>query len=162
MAGHDELLAVALEASLSGKGAHAPSQDIFDGLDWKLAGVRPAGAPHSIYQLLNHVTYWQAWVAAWLNGKTPRVPKHASGSWPGGVAPAGKREWDRAVKDFRKGLAAIERAVGEGDLAAQRKGSSRMEMIRAIASHNSYHLGQAVVLRQMLRAWPPPSGGVTW
>lgn len=162
MTGHDDLLAKALGDSLSGKGAHAASQDIFDGLDWKLAGERPAGAPHSIFQLLNHLVYWQDWVIAWLDGKSPRVPKHASGSWPGEVGPAGKREWERAVKSFRKGLGTLERAVGAGDLAAQRKGSSRMEMIRAIAAHNSYHLGQAVVLRQMLGVWPPPSGGVTW
>jgi hypothetical protein len=35
-------------------------------------------------------------------------------------------------------------------------------MLQAIASHNSYHAGQVVALRQILAAWPPPSGGLTW
>jgi hypothetical protein len=39
---------------------------------------------------------------------------------------------------------------------------SRLEMLHTIAGHNSYHVGQVVLLRQLLAAWPPPSGGLTW
>jgi uncharacterized damage-inducible protein DinB len=28
--------------------------------------------------------------------------------------------------------------------------------------HNSYHVGQIAMLRRMLGAWPPQSGGDTW
>ena len=35
-------------------------------------------------------------------------------------------------------------------------------MLHTIASHNSYHLGQIVLVRQLLGAWPPPGGGLTW
>jgi hypothetical protein len=35
-------------------------------------------------------------------------------------------------------------------------------MLQTIGAHNSYHLGQVVQLRQMLGAWPPASGGLTW
>jgi len=35
-------------------------------------------------------------------------------------------------------------------------------MLHTIATHNSYHAGQVALLRQLLRKWPPPSGGVTW
>jgi uncharacterized damage-inducible protein DinB len=31
-----------------------------------------------------------------------------------------------------------------------------------MAAHNSHHLGQVVLLRQILGAWPPPSGSYTW
>jgi uncharacterized damage-inducible protein DinB len=37
-----------------------------------------------------------------------------------------------------------------------------LEMLHLIGSHTSYHVGQVALLRQMLGAWPPPSGGVTW
>jgi uncharacterized damage-inducible protein DinB len=47
-------------------------------------------------------------------------------------------------------------------LLEKRAKSSPLQMLHAIAAHNSYHLGQVVVLRQMLGAWPPPSGGLTW
>ena len=34
--------------------------------------------------------------------------------------------------------------------------------LEVLALHNSYHLGQIVLLRRILGAWPPPSGGDTW
>jgi hypothetical protein len=34
--------------------------------------------------------------------------------------------------------------------------------LAGIRSHNSYHLGQVVLLRRMRGVWPPPGGGLTW
>jgi len=158
----EEILEKTVGHALSGEGAHAGSRNVFEGLDWKLAGTKPAGAPHSLFQLLQHLTYWQDWVVKWLDGKTPPIPKHAAGSWSKAAGPASKEEWDGAVKSFLKGLDALESGARGGDLLKERGKKSRLEMLQAIASHNSYHLGQAVLLRQMLGAWPPPSGGLTW
>jgi hypothetical protein len=36
------------------------------------------------------------------------------------------------------------------------------EQIVGIATHNTYHLGRIVLLRQLFGSWPPPSGGDTW
>jgi uncharacterized damage-inducible protein DinB len=152
----------AVGRALSGEGAHVATKKIFEGLDWKLAGARPEGAPHSIFQLLGHMTFWQDWVVEWLDGENPRVPKHAAGSWPESPAPATKQTWVRAVKSFRSSLGGLERRSRKEDLLAKRGKHTRLGMIHAIASHNSYHAGQVAVLRQMLGAWPPPSGGVTW
>ncbi len=148
--------------ALCGTGAHVRTKNLFEGLDWKLVGERPGGAPHSVFQLLGHIAFWQGWVVKWLDGDDPRVPKHASGSWRENPAPADKASWTRAIKDFRRGLAGLERRARKGDLLAKRGKYTRLGMLQAIASHNSYHGGQVVAVRQMLGAWPPPSGGVTW
>ncbi len=31
-----------------------------------------------------------------------------------------------------------------------------------MASHNAHHLGQVIILRQIMGLWPPPSGSYTW
>jgi uncharacterized damage-inducible protein DinB len=31
-----------------------------------------------------------------------------------------------------------------------------------IAQHNAHHLGQIVLLRQLMGQWPPPAGSWTW
>jgi hypothetical protein len=98
----------------------------------------------------------------WLEGGDPTVPKHASGSWPSKVSPTNAKEWQRAVRGFRSGLARLARQSREADLLTTRGEYSRLGMLQAIASHNSYHAGQVVGRRQMLGKWPPPSGGVTW
>jgi hypothetical protein len=66
------------------------------------------------------------------------------------------------VRHFQAGLKELERRSREADLVARIGKQSRLEMLSAIASHNSYYIGQAVVLRQILGKWPPPSGGLTW
>jgi hypothetical protein len=57
--------------ALSGKGAHVETRSIFAGLEWNLAGTQLFGAPHSIFQLLEHRVYWQDWVVKWLDEKKP-------------------------------------------------------------------------------------------
>ena len=148
--------------ALSGKGFHAEAKNTLEGIDWMTAGTRPDGAPHSVFQLLNHMTYWQEWVVRWLDGEKPAIPKHASGSWPGSTGPKGRKEWEQAVRRFGHGLDEMDRRSRDTDLLSSPGGKSRLEMLQTIASHNSYHLGQVVLLRQMLGVWPPPSGGLTW
>jgi uncharacterized damage-inducible protein DinB len=157
-----EILDKIIGHALSGKGAHVEAQNIVAGVEWKVAGTRPEGVPHSLFQLLNHMNYWQDWAVKWLDGKKPPIPKHASGSWPGSPGPASPEEWERAVQHFRSGLDELDRRAREADLFSKRGEKTRLEMLHTIASHNSYHAGQVVLLRQMLGTWPPPSGGLTW
>ena len=157
-----KILEAAVGVALSGKAAHAGTRNLFDGLNWKVAGMRPEGAPHSVFQLLSHMSYWQDWAVKWLDGGNPPIPKHASASWPAKPAPASAKAWRQAVRAFRSGLDGLARRARRKDLLAKRGKHTRLGMLHAIASHNSYHAGQVALVRQMLGAWPPPSGGVTW
>jgi uncharacterized damage-inducible protein DinB len=148
--------------ALSGKEAHIETASVLGGLDWKLAGARPEGVPHSIFQLVNHIVYWQLWLVRWLDGQRPRPPKHATGSWPGTSSPASRKEWERTVRDLHDALDALERRLGAVDLLSKRGKWTPLELLHIVGSHTSYHIGQIVFLRQLLGAWPPPSGVVTW
>ena len=162
MANDRNVLQRATSTALSGKNAHVESTKVLAGLDWKLAGARPRGAPYSVFQLVNHMTYWQEWVVKWLDGKGPRPPRHAAGGWPSGVGPANRAEWSQAVRRYRTALAALNSRSRREDLLTRRGTMTALEMLRIIGSHTSYHIGQVALLRQLLGAWPPPSGGVTW
>jgi uncharacterized damage-inducible protein DinB len=148
--------------ALSGKGAHVAAKNAFEGLDWKQAGAQPEGTGHSVFQLLNHMNFWNQWVVKWLAGQKPPIPKHAPGGWPGNVAPQNAEEWRRAMRSFDQAVRAMLQAVQRADPLAKRGTKTALEMLQALASHNSYHLGQVVAARQRLGAWPPPSGGLTW
>jgi uncharacterized damage-inducible protein DinB len=148
--------------ALSGKDAHVETKRVFSGFDRRAAGSKPPGVPHSVYQLLKHMSYWQDWVVQWLAGRNPAVPRHASGSWPAEAGPSSRRDWDEAVRQFRHGLVELERRCRGADRSSGRGRKSRLEMLHAIAAHNSYHAGQVAFLRQLLGRWPPRSGGLTW
>jgi hypothetical protein len=87
MSGDQAMIQKAVEKALSGKGAHVATQNLFEGLDWKLAGERPAGAPHTIFELLGHMTYWMAASRRFPSMPRqagPRIPRRAAGriGWP--------------------------------------------------------------------------------
>lgn len=153
-----------VDTALEGRGSHVPTATVFDGLDWRLAGRQPAGSPFTIWQLLNHMIYWQDFSLSLLRGVEPEAPPHASDSWPGGAAPESEQAWLNGVARFRAGLAQSRREAQQeiGAPAAARPGQTRAERLASNASHNSYHAGQVALLRRMLGSWPPPGGGDTW
>jgi len=148
--------------TLTGGVAHVPTHRVFDGLDWRAAGTRVKGSPHTAYELLNHMIFWQDGVLQWLKGRTPAMPEHASVSWPGDPAPTTRAEWLEAVRHFQTGLSRLERAAKRATLARKGRTKSALTMLADIGMHNSYHAGQVALLRRVLRSWPPPSGGMTW
>jgi len=158
------MLSQVLQNALQGKGAHVNPTDALDGLDWVLAGQRPAGSPHTIWEILQHMIFWQDFFVAWIRGERPSMPATAAESWPDRSAPKDAVEWESAVARFKAGLTAA-LAEAEGNLEATLTGSpghTRAEALIQLIGHNSYHLGQIVLLRRLLGAWPPPGGGDTW
>lgn len=151
-----------LADALSGRGAHASTAEVFDGVPWQSAGERPEGARHSLFQVVNHLVYWQEFALRWLDGEKPEIPEHDADSWPGETAPAAPDDWQRSVDRFKAGLAELERRAGESDLIVQLGPKTALEILQVVAAHNSYHAGQAAALRRALGAWPPPGGGLTW
>lgn len=152
----------AIARSLTGNDAHVDTVQVLEGLDWRLAGERPEGAPHSIFQVVHHIVYWQEWAASWLDGKQPKLPEHASGSWPETQRPSSRREWERTTRRLERARRALETRARTADLWSRHGQWSALELLLLIGSHTSYHAGQITLLRQTLGAWPPPSGGVTW
>ncbi len=149
---------------LQGKGAHTSARNILEGITWKLTGEKPADLPHSIWKILNHLIYWQNFLLQILNGENPTSPLHAEDSWPGQDSPESEDEWTTAVETFLTGIRTAESAA-LANLEQQAlfdTSHSRAELFGMLITHNSYHLGQIVLLRRLLASWPPPSGGDTW
>ncbi|WP_088005497.1 DinB family protein [Indiicoccus explosivorum] len=151
-----------LKTALHGRPAHVETGTVFNGLDWESAGKKPAGAPHSIWEQLVHMIYWQEYMLTELRGEIPVSPEHASESWPAEQAPSGEKLWKETVERFLQGLQEAQQEA-EKDLGENVvEDRSRMSLLMTIIMHNSYHAGQVAYLRRMIGAWPPPEGGDTW
>jgi len=152
---------------LYGKGAHALTLNSLEGLDEQSAGARPANAPHSIYQLLAHMIYWQEYELLKIAGAPPSYPTHASESWLPETAPKNLQIWHETIQRFAEGLKRYEALLADPATDLERvievkKNETVRDVIVMIIAHNSHHLGQIITLRQQLGAWPPPKGGDTW
>lgn len=88
--------------ALRGEGAHVEVSAALDGMDWRVAGARPEGAPHSVFRLLNHMIYWQDLFLQRLTGARVASPARAVEGWPGDDAPRNAAEWTGAVERFNQ------------------------------------------------------------
>jgi uncharacterized damage-inducible protein DinB len=159
------LVSQMLVDALHGKGSHVDTLGALEGLKWMDAGERPGRVRHSVYRTLNHMSFWQDLYVKRMRGEVVHGPEHAEGGWPGPEEPGSSRHWAAALERFRTGLEAMVEQARTGDLERvvdEKNGTTAVEAIHIIAAHNSYHLGQIVLLRRSQGAWPPPGGGDTW
>jgi hypothetical protein len=144
---------------LQGGSAHARFDDVMGDVPAKLRGKKPAGLPHSLWMLLEHVR-----IAQWDILEFSRNPKHASPKWPEGYwsrtdAPPSSAAWNASIKKFRQDLKAMEALVksSKTDLFARIPWGDGQTILREallLADHNAYHLGQMLDARRLLGAWP--------
>jgi len=66
-------------ALLNSGNAHVAFDNVFKDFPAKLRGVKPKGAPHTAWQLLEHMR-----IAQWDILEFSRSAKHVSPEWPGG------------------------------------------------------------------------------
>jgi len=145
----------ALVRLLEGVGAHAALSESLRDFPRALRGVKPRGAPHTPWELLEHLRIAQQDILAFSRDPEHPSPPWPEGFWPDGSKPPDPRAWERSVRSFLKDLGALEAiARSKRDLAAPIQGTttSWLGQLCLVASHNSYHLGQLFLLRRTLEA----------
>jgi hypothetical protein len=154
----DQLLRRHVLYVLANGGAHLSFDRAIAGLPARLRGARAQGAPHTIWQILEHLR-----IAQWDILEFSRNPQHVSPDFPGGywprtTAPPSPAAWKESVGAFRRDLKAMQKLVADPrtDLFARiphGEGQTVLREALLVADHNAYHLGQLVLLRRLLGAW---------
>ena len=140
---------------LEGGSAHITFADAVKGFPTEHAGIRPEGSPHSAWELLEHLRIAQADIVLFSVGKDYVERKWPDDYWPSSPAPANRREWEASIESVNKDLARfIEMLKDETrDLFEPFPWGDGQTLLREallIADHNSYHLGQLMLMRRML------------
>lgn len=140
---------------LRGGQAHLTLDDVVKGFPSKLRGVKPRGAPHTAWQLVEHLR-----IALWDILEFSRDAKHTSPPWPDGYWPKEEKPpsdaaWTSSIKSIRSDMAAMEKLVEnpKTDLYAKIPHGTGQNILREallVADHNAYHVGQLMLLRRML------------
>ncbi|HVU45255.1 MAG TPA: DinB family protein [Terracidiphilus sp.] len=161
-----------LEQIISRDGATAAPSQILEGLPHELSHRVLQGAPHSIYEELWHITFWQQITLDWIDGIETPFPASPRDGFPT-VLDAEGEYWEQLCTRFfaanaRAAAAARDQALLDQTIrCTSRPGEPIRTMtvrdqLENLAAHNAYHFGRIVLLRQLLGAWPPASGGYTW
>lgn len=143
---------------LRGGGAHLNFDEAIADLPVELRNRKPAGAPHTPWQLLEHMRIAQWDIVEFSNNPKHISPEFLAGYWPENDFPPNHAAWDQSVASFRRDLKAMQRLVEDPatDLFARiphGEGQTILREALLVADHNAYHLGQLVLVRRLLGAW---------
>jgi hypothetical protein len=147
-----------IEEALDGKGAHVSFEEAVEDVPEKLLGMVPEGLPYSIWQLVEHIRITQWDILEFSRNSKHVSPEWPAGYWPKEKAPAQAKDWMRSLDQIsadRKAFIDLLRNAGEkiyepfpwGD------GQSLLREAVVIIDHTSYHTGEIIVLRRMLKDW---------
>jgi len=144
---------------LEGGNAHAKFDDAVARMPSEKMGVRPAGAEHSPWEILEHMRLAQNDILRFSMSADHVSPKWPEGYWPANPAPAKDTDWSKSARSFRKDLAEFLALVRDPNQNLHKKfpwgdGQTLLREALLIADHNSYHLGELVLVRRLLGVWP--------
>jgi uncharacterized damage-inducible protein DinB len=157
-----------LGKALISNSAFAAPRTILEAIPGEIAHARPVLVPHSIYEEVWHMAFWQRITLDWVEGRATPYPEHAAEGFPGNATEG----WQDVCRRFLAGTQNAAAVASDGErlevvVACPRVGDAERvmtvrEQLESLAAHNAYHLGRVVLLRQLLGVWPPPGGGDTW
>ena len=152
---HDQSLRDQLVAMLKGGHAHITFDKTVEHFPLDRIGVRPPGMPHSAWELLEHIRIAQNDILKFSESADHVSPEWPGGYWPASPAPGDAKDWGKSVRSFRADLTAFEKLVQDPkrDLFEpfpRGEGQTLLREAILIVDHNSYHLGQLLLVRRVL------------
>src|SRR5436309_13274255 len=138
--------------------AHLGFEDVV--ADWPAAlrGAKPPGQPFTPWRLLEHIRISQWDLVEFTKGAKHISPKWPAGYWPVSDAPPDRAAWDKSVAQAERDLQAMQTLVRDPKIDVYARiphgtGQTVLREALVLADHNSYHVGQLVLLRRLLGAW---------
>jgi hypothetical protein len=139
-------------------GAHATFEEAVKDVPAAARGKVPAGAAHSLWELLEHMRIAQWDILEFTRDAKHKSPKFPKGYWPNTPAPPNAKAWDKCVKEFLADRDRMCEVIEKKstDLFAEiphGEGQTILREAMLVADHNSYHVGEIVLTRRLLGAW---------
>jgi uncharacterized damage-inducible protein DinB len=142
---------------LKGGSAHLPIEKVLADLEPEERAVKPDGFEHSIWDLLEHMRIAQEDILQYTLNPNYQSPAWPDNYWPPETEEVSDRKWKKSVEAFFEDLRmVIDLAMNEQkDLTEEiphGEGRTYLRQLFLVADHNSYHLGQIVQLKKIVRA----------
>lgn len=140
---------------LDSDNAHLRFDDAVKDFPPELRGTRPAGGPHSPWELLEHLRLAQSDILEFTRDASYVSPSFPEGYWPSSEAPPADSAWDESVAAFRKDQQALADLLRDASVDLHQRiphgsGQTVLREILVAADHNAYHLGQLMTVRRIL------------
>ena len=138
--------------------AHVDLARAVDGVPPALRGRVPAGATHSLWQLVEHLRLAQHDILDFCVNPEYREMRWPDDYWPADPEPPDADAWDASLAGYRRDLDAVKKLVRDPAVdpfatIPHGSGQTYLREILLIADHTAYHVGQMVLVRRLLGEW---------
>ena len=125
----------------------------------ELRGTKPSNLPYSPWQLVEHLRITQADILDFCRNPKYRERTWPDDYWPSSESPPDSATWDKSVRDFLRDRAALQDLSRDPKITLEARiphgeGQTYLREILLAADHSAYHIGELVVVRRLLGAWP--------
>ncbi|GAA0520597.1 DinB family protein [Deinococcus depolymerans] len=138
-----------LQLSLLGGASFRAADGLLAGLTWAEANAPHAGLPHTLADVIWHLSVTQR---ASLNIASGRAD-----GWPEGLNVWPERPLTEA--GFLEALAELRAGLAEAQALARDPSSRARDVLTDLAVHSAYHWGQVALLRRLSGTLPPAGAG---
>ncbi|MFX1299900.1 MAG: DinB family protein [Promethearchaeota archaeon] len=143
---------------LFGKQAHYDVLKALRGVTAKDAKKQPKKNLRSIWDHVYHMVFWHDITLKAINGEEIDWDAIKGTDWLAPDATLNEKAWKELIASFANHLTELKRINETADLTRPIKGFGGAPLGKGVLieiQHNSYHIGQVVILRQLLGIWPP-------
>ena len=148
-----------LARTLDWREAHAGFEAAVADLSPELRGRVPSGLPYSAWQLVEHIRRTQADILEFCIAAHYEEKEWPKDYWPEAAEPPSPKAWDETISAIRRDRAALAGMTTDSktNLTARvpnGDGQTYLREILLVIDHTAYHVGELVLLRRFLGAWP--------
>jgi DinB superfamily len=149
---------------LSWEEAHTSFDSAVADLPEHLRGTKPAGLPYSPWQLVEHIRIAQHDILEFCRNPQYKEMKWPEDYWPSSPAPATPAAWGNSIKEFSRDRSTLQEMCRDPNLDLESpiphgKGQTYLRELLLAADHTAYHVGELIILRRLLGAWPSGAEG---
>ena len=154
----DTELRAHLQRLLAWQDAHAGFDSAVKDFPVADRATTPKGAPYSAWQLIEHVRIAQHDILDFCLNPEYQEMEWPRDYWPASPEPPSGGAWDDSIRQFLEDRQKLQELAADTgvDLAARiphGTGQTYLRELLVVADHNSYHVGQLVLLRRLLGDW---------
>ena len=151
-------LAVELMQLITSGHAHIPFEDAVRDLPGNLRSTVAGNLPYSIWQLVEHIRITQWDIVGFCISAQHQSPKWPEGYWTTAVDKVDDSNWNNSLNQIRKDRDRFFDLLKDekNNLLVPFPHGEGQHLFReavVIADHNSYHIGQIIVIRRLLGNW---------
>lgn len=137
---------------LEGKFAHIDLETVLKDFPVEARNFKPENSPHTPWELLEHIRIAQTDILEFSRDANHVSPEFPKGYW--NKEKASRENWQNSVEQILNDLQAMRDLIStpDTDLFAKLPHGTGQTILREallVADHNSYHLGQLVLLWRM-------------